>query len=575
MAWPVGARAITLAMTDSRLEQLFRGGWRAPLFAALVALAAALPGAIMLPATDRDEARFAQATAQMLETKDLVSINFQDQPRFKKPVGIHWLQALSVSALSSVEKREIWAYRIPSLLGAMAAAAACAWGAAAFWGARGGAIAGAILGASLILSTEGMIATTDAALCGAVTAAMAALARTYAASREETVARVGTRVVFWSGLALSMLLKGPIGPMVVLLAGAALWIWDRRAPWLPKLGWTWGIALILLIVGPWALAITVATDGAFWSGAVMGDMASKLVSGQESHWAPPGLHTLLSPLLLFPATALLPAALIGAWKGRASTGVRFALCWLVPAWIVFELAPTKLPHYPLPLYGALAWLCVAALDQPMGRLTRAAGAALAVLAGAALAAAGVYLSTAYRGPGSLPSAAAGAALMLASAVTGAVLIWLRQRPVAALAAAGGLAMLGHGVLTAAVAPSLKPLWIARRTATALHHMNLDPRNGVIRGPVAVAGYPEPSMVFLLGTRTELGDGEVAAAAIADGRPAVVDVAQTSQFFEALKAQEARAAPVAEVKGLNYSKGKPVDLILYRSLETGDQSGGQQ
>ena len=83
-------------MDDSALDRMFSGGWRGPLFAALVALAAALPGLIAMPVLDRDEARFAEATAQMLETGDFVSINFQDAPRYKKPVGIHWLQALAV-----------------------------------------------------------------------------------------------------------------------------------------------------------------------------------------------------------------------------------------------------------------------------------------------------------------------------------------------------------------------------------------------------------------------------------------------------------------------------------------------
>jgi 4-amino-4-deoxy-L-arabinose transferase-like glycosyltransferase len=87
-----------------------------------------------VPALDRDESRFAQATVQMLETGDFTNINFQDDPRHKKPVGIHWLQAASVSLLSSPEARAIWAYRIPSLLAAMLAAAACAWGARAFLG---------------------------------------------------------------------------------------------------------------------------------------------------------------------------------------------------------------------------------------------------------------------------------------------------------------------------------------------------------------------------------------------------------------------------------------------------------
>ena len=97
----------------------FSRGWRGPALAALVAFLAGLPGLLAVPPLDRDESRFAQATAQMLESRDFVVIHYQDQPRFKKPVGIHWLQAASVSLLSSPEARQIWAYRIPSLLGAM------------------------------------------------------------------------------------------------------------------------------------------------------------------------------------------------------------------------------------------------------------------------------------------------------------------------------------------------------------------------------------------------------------------------------------------------------------------------
>ena len=112
-------------MMNSFLDR-WSSGVRGPLLAALIAMIAGLPGVFALPPLDRDESRFAQATAQMLETRDFVKINYQDQPRDKKPVGIHWLQSASVSLLSGVEARQIWAYRIPSLLGAMLAAAACA-----------------------------------------------------------------------------------------------------------------------------------------------------------------------------------------------------------------------------------------------------------------------------------------------------------------------------------------------------------------------------------------------------------------------------------------------------------------
>jgi len=159
-------------MIDAARLDAWSRGWRGPLLAALLALAAALPGALAMPPLDRDESRFAQATAQMLETRDLVDIRYQDAPREKKPVGIHWLQAASVALASSAEARAIWAYRIPSLLGAMLAAAACAWGAAAFFGPGRGLVAGAILGTCFILATEAGIAKTDAVLCGATTLAL-------------------------------------------------------------------------------------------------------------------------------------------------------------------------------------------------------------------------------------------------------------------------------------------------------------------------------------------------------------------------------------------------------------------
>src|SRR6187455_2767205 len=108
-------------------------GWRGLVIAGLVALVAALPG-LALPVLDREEARTAQSTAQMLETGDFIAINFQDQIREGQAVGVYWPQAISVAVLSNSEARAIWAYRIPSLIGAVIAAMACAWGAAAFWG---------------------------------------------------------------------------------------------------------------------------------------------------------------------------------------------------------------------------------------------------------------------------------------------------------------------------------------------------------------------------------------------------------------------------------------------------------
>ena len=151
-------------------------GPRAYLILALIAGLAALAGVFTLPPLDRDESRFAQATAQMLETGNFVEINFLDEERNKKPVGIHWLQAASVAALSSAEAREIWAYRIPSMFGAMLAALACFWGGQRLVGREAAFAGAALFAATVMLGIEGGIAKTDAVLAGATTLALAALA---------------------------------------------------------------------------------------------------------------------------------------------------------------------------------------------------------------------------------------------------------------------------------------------------------------------------------------------------------------------------------------------------------------
>src|SRR5258708_38755961 len=95
--------------------------------------------------------------------------------------------------------------------------------------------------------------------------------------------------------------------MGVALGLIALCLWERRAGWLADLGWGWGLIAMLALVGPWALAITVASDGAFWGASLSGDLAPKLLSGQEGHGEPAGFYSVLAPLGAFPATGLRPA----------------------------------------------------------------------------------------------------------------------------------------------------------------------------------------------------------------------------------------------------------------------------
>src|SRR5437016_1281010 len=90
-----------------------------------ISLISFLPGFFNIPPVDRDEARFAQATRQMIESGDYIDIRFQDEVRYKKPVGIYWLQAAAVKAGEAVgipdAHATIWLDRLSTLFDALGA----------------------------------------------------------------------------------------------------------------------------------------------------------------------------------------------------------------------------------------------------------------------------------------------------------------------------------------------------------------------------------------------------------------------------------------------------------------------
>ena len=303
-----------LHFLQTHAPRLISDGMRGPVLAALLAFLVGLPCAMLLPPLDRDESRFVQASAQMIESHDYIDINVQKVPRYKKPVGIHWLQVAAVKLTSSVARRDILPYRLPSLFGAALAAFACAWGASRAFGTRTGTKAGLLFAISFMLSTEAFWAKTDAVQCGLITLMMAALAQIYLRTRDldkdaPRPKMLRLKLVFWLALAGSIMIKIIIGPMVLAASLITLFLWDRKARWARNLSWGWGLILVLAICGPWFVAITVTTDGQFWVGAVGHDFASKLNGGSEGHFMWPGYHTLLLPMTLFPLAWLLGGGL--------------------------------------------------------------------------------------------------------------------------------------------------------------------------------------------------------------------------------------------------------------------------
>jgi len=343
-------RAIGGSRTD--VSSMLTGS-RPYILLVLLCLAFYAPGQGTLPPVDRDEARFAQATRQMVQTGDYINIRFQETPRHKKPAGIYWLQAASVALFGKTDASEIWPYRLPSVLGAIAAVLLTFALGCVLFERRVAFLGAAILASSSLLVIEAHLAKTDATLLATIMAAMLVLARIYAAAREERESGWGAPLVFWGALGVSMLVKGPIGPMVALLAVGALWITDWRADratgLIARLKPLVGVPLAAAIFAPWLIAIMTATGGSFVGDAVKSDLLPKLISGQESHGFPPGYFLLLLTGTMWPGSLFVWHGIVWAWQNRWEWPVKFCVAWALPSWIVFELVPTKLPHYVLPI----------------------------------------------------------------------------------------------------------------------------------------------------------------------------------------------------------------------------------
>lgn len=555
----------------------------APFLLLFLSLVLFVPGQWTVPPLDRDEPRFTQATKQMLETGNYVDIRFQDQARYKKPAGIYWLQAAAAKLSGHGAEAPLWVYRLPSLIGAALSVLASFWMARAFMGPAGALLVGGFVAMAMIVGVEARLAKTDAMLFATIVIAQGALARLWLKDRGRRL--WGLSFLFWTSLAASVLIKGPVGLMVIGLTALGLMAFSRRVAWIksasPIIGFLW----FLLLICPWFVAIWIATDGTFFTEAIGRDLLGKVGQGQEGHGAPPLTHlgAMFGTFWPLPAFLLIAVSLI--WKERKSPLVLFAVAWFLPSWIVFELVATKLPHYTLPLLPALALPVAAAMVEGAGIATRSwlrwVGAVLLAVppVGLAVAAfAGPTLLGAWPSPPGVVILCIGAAFSIGAAsrlIRGPSLyaFW----PTAAAAICVAVGFWGF------VGPALTPIWISPRLVQALDQIpGCADRQA---REVVTSGFHEPSFIFLEGTGTRIISPQGAAEFLAlpadagsgSCRLAAIESREEPAFLAA--ASELGLVPEVRkrVDGLNINGGDKVDIALYQraASATGTDNGNDE
>jgi 4-amino-4-deoxy-L-arabinose transferase-like glycosyltransferase len=526
-------------------------GWAAVVIIAAAILAGYLSLGSRTTLWDRDEPRFARAAVEMLQSGNYLVISFNDESWPDKPVLTYWLMALAIRMLGPTEL----ACRLFGILGTTLTCVATFCIGYRLLDRRVGLWAMAILASTLQMFLIGAAATSDAILLPFTIGAMAV----FAGARQTGVRPVHAAAI---GLAtgLAMLVKGPMGLMPAL-AILVILLLERKDPSVRPASFAWIGASILLggvIFCAWAIPSSRATEGEFLRVFIGRHVIGRALSPMEHHG---GNFLLYLPYYIpvtlagfFPWTLHLPGALYALAHGRVggSLGKRFFLGWIVPPFILMSLAATKLPHYIVFIWPALALIVsgVIAAAQAGSLVTRdkdwLRGGVWFFGPVAAALAAGLIVGPWFMAlPGLRGWGAAGGVVIgvMAMILIGGMVLF--QIP------------LQCGILPAFESAKISPA-IAREISTRTSQ----------DVPVATYRYREPTLNFYLGRHIESLSGPDAVLKwINQVGPWVLVIPDERLAGLPGKWKDAPVDEVASVHGVNYSKGKPLDVkIFFRNKE---------
>ncbi len=480
------------------------------------AAAVYLVGNSSVPLWDRDEPRYAQCARQMLESGDWVVPRLYDELRTAKPPLIYWCQAGAMQISSALGFGHVFSYpqvfaaRLPSAVATllvMVLLSGMIWKwlgpERAFWTAF-------VFGTALLTIFSAKVAMTDAVLLLWTTIAQFCL---YAIWRHE--GPWSSILILAVVLSLGFLTKGPLIFGFIAFTAAALWVFgamDKRAarlgqpsmapnlapkvssPGLKTLG---VVAVLVVLVLPWLILVNHREPD--FLPKLFANGTTHLKSGTEGHWFPPGYHLVTIWATFFPWCLLLPFALVSGWKRRSEPPIRFALAAAIGPWLLLEIVvQTKLPHYMLATFPALAYLVADAVVRSLsgsGDELKSRGMVIASVAiGLVIVVAGFVPWLAMRRFSPLPYAVM-TIISAGSVAVGMTIVALFFRHCPAKA----LTSMGIGMLVLAALwfggflPRAEFLQLAPRTAAVLI------REGAVKpGDAYMLDYKEPSLAFYQG-----------------------------------------------------------------------------
>ena len=517
-------------------------------------LVAFLPGFQTIAPLDRDETRYAIETRAVHDVGDFGQKEQRLDLSTVPPGLVTWLEFGSVSFFGGDAVSHIWVYRLPALFGAFAVVLLTWWMALAFGRPRAALFAAILVATTPLLVAEAHLAKADSILVAAIVLSQGALVRLWKKKSDEL--DFFLPFLFWTGLGIGVLAKGPIAPLVVGLTVTVLAVSGKSKEWLRRLapvaGGLWLVAIVLI----WFVGATLAVGGSSGEGTLPARLAV-----QNLYEAPPGTYAVLFYPFFGPAGVFVALAIPGLIDRIARPVFLFAVAWVAPFWLIVELWPAKLPYYILPAFPALALVGATALDEGWLKITGWISTYFSLNLVVWPLLVGVGAATLFfLGEDRLPYLAL--PFFVVSIVAGAfAFLWFYRRTVlvgSAILSALSAAVLYVG-LFGIILPELTTIQLSDRLATAgkAAASCSEPK-------IVSTGFFEPSLVFYTGSGIQMTRPEKAADFLAEGgcRVAFVEGRRQSIFNQRVDDIGLELDVQEEIRGFNLGNWRKVRIRVF-------------
>jgi 4-amino-4-deoxy-L-arabinose transferase-like glycosyltransferase len=520
-------------------------GIRGGLLLFLFSLAVLLPGTVGVSFVDRDEGWYAQVCREMLESGDWLIPRYLGEVWLAKPPLLYWLVSSSFYLLGLGE----WQARLVPVLATAISVVLMGMLASRMFDRRVGVLAGVLFITCGLPLVVGKMLLTDGPMLTCILAVVL-LHWSMAEGRVTHLRAAG----YWLAMGLGILAKGPavlvfaggFGLALLCCNGWRGWFWNWR--W-----WVW-LPLSLVVAGPWYVYIFRQAGGTLVNQFLWYEIFSRIVHEPHGHGGPPGAYLLLSIAGLLPWTVFVPGILVEAFKQRKSDQIiRLLLIWLAVPWIILEIIHSKLPHYIMPCYVALAILLARYLEEYLSANKRWPSLSKAVrgtcntwIAFMFVIAVPVFLLAV--GSRNLAAIIPAGVFALGFAITGFL---MRRRGFrAAWICAVVTIVILHMTIGFGLLPALEPLRLSRNLAEAINELT-EPTDGTY-----LCGYQEPTTHFYLqGRAKEIGREAVEGIITLDKGGVVLAI--TQRELEKLDREVfQRITPLIKqqrIEGINYAK----------------------